>query len=711
MTKPRSAPSRALAPLLHPRTRITAFILYALALVTLTHYPQLQLPPGPVPRPDLVAHLGAFGLLAALLMGSTLVGQPHRLRAPTRTLLITLPYAVIDEATQAIPGLNRFVSPDDLYANWAGLILGTTAAFTLANILHKLQQRQTSNPQPKPASAEADEQAGGGRGGFVGDARTFALITIVSRIFGLARDALCAAVFGASPTWSAFVTAFIIPNILRRLFGEGSLAAAFLPAYTKLDKDHPQDAQRLALVTLLATAAATTLIALALLTAGLIALNTIDDTRTSTRLVITLTLYMLPFMPTICLTALLGSMLQTHNRFAPGAAAPIVMNACMISAITLAAHILNATPETTAAFLAAAVAIAGIAQTLWCLTELSDIVSWRHAIPNAWQRSAPHFKRMLKKLLPVLLGLGTLQLGLLIDTLIAGWPVLVGPTIAGTDYPLDTSAAAVLYFAQRLYHLPIGVFAIALATAIFPALAKLHDNQRDFTHTLRMGIRVSLFVGAPAALGLAAVAAPLTQTIYGTGTNPDATFTSQDAQRVTTVTIAYATAIAFVALTHTLTRAFYAKDNTRTPMKVAIASVTLNVALNLSLIWSLEELGLAVASAIAAAAHATTLLVLARTKLTTPDHPLLDKDTITSALRSITTAAAMAALVHFTIRFLSQTNGDTPSLAAQLTAEGRPASAFTLACAVVAGGGGYALASRNRPELKLIVKRNRPPSQ
>jgi len=682
------------------RARAAAFILYTLTLVTLTHYPQVTLPDLGVQRPDLLIHLAAYGLFAALLTTSAILGPAHHTRTAVRALLIAIPFAVIDEATQAIPGLNRFVSLDDLLANWLGIALAIPATTLAAKRLHHLTNKHTQPPhtpeqpahtpthatrEPKPTRAEPlgserqeapraggreharDRQGGdardreggggergtggaggtGGGGGFVGHARTFAGVTVISRIFGLARDALCAAVFGASPVWSAFVTAFIIPNILRRLFGEGSLAAAFIPVYTTLQQSDPTRARKLALVTVLATGAATALIAIALAIAGfalLAALPPATADEPGTRLVITLALLMLPFMPTICMTAVLGAMLQTHGRFVPGAAAPILLNAAMISAVTIAAVILGEDTTTTARFLAASVAIAGITKTAWCLAELKGVVSWSGAAKHAIAETKPQIITMLKRLGPVILGLGTLQLALLIDTLIAGWPVLVGPTIAGLAYPLDKDAAAVLYFAQRLYQLPVGVFVIALASAIFPTLARLADHDDDFIETLRKGLRVSAFIGAPAAAGLAAVAPYLVRTIYGPSATPAANnpntdapsapvpnphvqdqltaFTEADAQRVTAVTIAYAAAIVFVGLTHTATRAFYAKGDTTTPMKVSIAAVAAGLALNLILIWPLAELGLAVASAAVAAAQAAALLALAPRILNRPDASL-----------------------------------------------------------------------------------------
>ena len=163
---------------------------------------------------------------------------------------------------------------------------------------------------------------------FESHSRTFSLLTLVSRVTGLGRDAALSRVFGASGVMDAFFFAFIIPNLFRRLFGEGAVSAAFLRSYARLDKSDPDTARKLATLTV-----ATLLIALGVITAaGELVLVTIASRAEHGHLALRLMIIMLPYMPLVCLVAVFGAMLQVHGRFGPTASVPIVLNLCLIGA-------------------------------------------------------------------------------------------------------------------------------------------------------------------------------------------------------------------------------------------------------------------------------------------------------------------------------------------------------------------------------------------
>jgi putative peptidoglycan lipid II flippase len=215
-------------------------------------------------------------------------------------------------------------------------------------------------------------------------------------------------------------------------------------------------------------------------------------------------------------------------------------------------------------------------------------------------------KRVLAQAGPMILGLGVLQLNALFDGIIASYPIVVGPTIAGIDYPLDDRAMAAVSFAQRLYQFPLGVFGIAIATAIFPALARLADDDRAFIDTVRRGLRLVIFIGLPASAGLILVREPLAATILQGGD-----FSGGDTSGVGFVLLGYAPAIWAYSMMHVLTRAFYARGESKTPVKVAIAVVALNLTLNCTLIWTpLREAGLAWSTAICSIIQVFILAVL-----------------------------------------------------------------------------------------------------
>ena len=467
-------------------------------------------------------------------------------------------------------------------------------------------------------------------------ARTVSLITMLSRITGLARDASLSRVFGAAGVMDAFFFAFMIPNLFRRLFGEGALAAAFLPVYSRLDRDDPATARQLASLTI---AGLTAILGAAVLLAELI-LFLLSARQHHANLALWLTMVMLPYMPLVCLVAILGAMLQVHGKFGPTAAAPIVLNLCLIASalglfFLLERDVMSPRFEHDRllhiAVVAGSVVLAGILQVLWSLAALRGRRWWVARFAAARQP----MRRVMRQALPMIVGLGVLQLNTLFDGVIASYPTAVGPRVFGIDYPLTEGAMAAVSFAQRLYQFPLGVFGIALATAIFPALARQADRTAPFVDTLRRGLRLVVFIGLPASAGLILVRRPLAAVVLQGGD-----FSPQDTARVAFVLLGYAPAVWAYSMTHTMTRAFYARADSTTPVKIALAVVCLNLALNCTLIWTpLREAGLAWSTAICAVIQAALLFTLLRRRL---GH-ILDAPVLGSWLKSALATALMAA--------------------------------------------------------------------
>ncbi|MBO6513651.1 MAG: murein biosynthesis integral membrane protein MurJ [Phycisphaerales bacterium] len=422
--------------------------------------------------------------------------------------------------------------------------------------------------------------------------RTVAGLTLVSRALGLVRDLVTVRVFGDTAVGSAFAAAFAIPNLFRRLFGEGALSAAFIPEYTRLSDDDPRRADAFASLTIgllaLVTGVITIVVELGLLATIML---TADDPDRAYSL--KLVMVMLPFMPAICIAAILGGMLQTHNRFGPWAAAPILLNLCIIAAAVPFFLIDEPDPAQWAYPIGIAAIFSAVLQVLWSLLALRGKVRWTRSVRSASTQT----RSMLRRMGPVLIGLGTLQLNSLIDTFIAMYPNWIGPSIFGYDYPLDESSNAILFYAQRLYQFPLGVFGIAVATAAFPALSRVAKDSTRFSEMLSRGVRLSLFIGLPASVGLVVVGSPLIRVMYsGFGEG----FSETGIQRAGAVLMAYSIAIWAYSLNQLYTRAFYAQDDTKTPMRIAVVMVGVNLALNLILIWYFREAGLAWGTAICA---------------------------------------------------------------------------------------------------------------
>jgi putative peptidoglycan lipid II flippase len=478
---------------------------------------------------------------------------------------------------------------------------------------------------------------------------TVTSLTFISRLTGLARDAALARIFGITAIMDAFWFAFAIPNLFRRLFGEGALSAAFLPQYTHLDRDDPAVARQLATLTISLMVIAlggVTLIGEAILLAVSIA-------GEHENLSVRLTMIMLPYMPLVCVVAILGAMLQVHGKFGPTAAAPIVLNLFIVgAAIGLTPLVNHADPAQEVAhvsMLAVAIVIAGVVQVAWSLWALRKWKWWAGSM-RACRDAHAAMKRVLAQAWPMFIGLGVLQFNTFVDDLIASYPTTIGPTIFGVPFPLQPGALTAVNAAQRLYEFPLGVFGIAVATAIFPSLSRAAKDDSMFADILRRGLRLVVFIGLPASVGLMLVREQLTAVVYQGGD-----FTPADTVRVSRVLMAFAPAIWAYSMTHTLTRAFYARGDSLTPVKVAVGIVVLNFALNITLIWTpLKEAGLALSTATCAIVQVLILLRLSQRHATN----LVDRTVSNSWLRTALVTAMMCAAV-ITVQWLLPTQSST----------------------------------------------------
>jgi putative peptidoglycan lipid II flippase len=506
-------------------------------------------------------------------------------------------------------------------------------------------------------------------------------LTLLSRFSGLARDLITARLFGDGLLGSAFRAAYAAPNLFRRLFGEGALSAAFIPEYTRGITHDRATADALASMVIawltLVTSAIVVVIEVALV--GVI-LAAPDPERT---LSLQLMLVMLPMMPMVCLTAILGGMLQAHGRFGPPAAAPILLNLFQVGAAGLC-WIANIDRTTAAYITGAAAVIASVAQIAWSLHALRGRVSWT----RAWTSASQSAKTVLGRFLPVVIGLGTLQLNTMLDTLIAMWPTWIGPTMFGRPTPLDESSNAILSYTQTLYQFPLGVFGLAVATAVFPMLSRAVDDRDAFTGVIRKGLRLSFFIGAPASIGLFAVRDDICHVLFG---GKYGGFDPENIARCADTLAGFALAVWAYSLNHVFTRAFYAKGDTQTPMRLAMGMVALNLTLNLTLIWSFKEAGMAYATGVSAVVQCVILGVLCRRKL---EIRSFDNETARAFVRMITCGITMFAGIELTDRLLG-------------TSETWTEYAVALVTKVLAGAGCYGALCLmlKTPELKWLFEK------
>lgn len=416
-------------------------------------------------------------------------------------------------------------------------------------------------------------------------------LTLVSRVLGMVRDMLVARYLGAGLASDAFLIAWRLPNLFRALFAEGAFAAVFVPMFNRTmaegDKVEPGSGKAAAvtfagqilsvlfpvvvLFTLVMMVAAAPVVWA--MTGGFP-----DGGPEKFDLAVNLTRITFPYLALISLVSLLGGILNSLDRFWVNAAAPVLLNVCMIGAVIF---FRGDTPVETAYTQAVAVTISGLAQLLWLMWSCKQAgVVLKLRRPHL----SPQVKRMLALIGPAALGAGAIQFNLLISTSLAA-------------RFLPQGAVSYLYYADRLNQLPLGLIGIGVGTAILPALSRQigSGNEAAASHTQNRALELSLFLALPAAVALFISATPLIRGLLQHGA-----FTAADTIGTAGALSAFALGVPAYVLIKVLTPGFYARQDTKTPVRVAVFSMLFNLVGNLILIWPLGHVGVAVSTAIAA---------------------------------------------------------------------------------------------------------------
>ncbi len=413
-------------------------------------------------------------------------------------------------------------------------------------------------------------------------------LTFVSRILGFIRDVVIASVFGVGASTDAFFIAFKIPNFMRRLFAEGAFSQAFTPILseykTKRDKveiqhlvDHVAGhlGSILSLITIIGILIAPLLVLI--FAPGFIQHQEKFD----------LTIMMLkitfPYLLFVALTAFAGAILNTYGRFAVPALTPVLMNLCLIGAALWFAPYF----EQPVMALAWGVFVSGIVQLLFQLPFLYRLGLL--PIPR-FSRHDDGVKRVYRLMIPALFGVSVSQINLLIDTLMASF--------------LVTGSISWLYYSDRLMEFPLAIFGIALATVMLPDLSKsvARGDTQNYNKTLDWALRWVFLIATPSMLGLIILAAPILTTLFYYGE-----FSSNDVIMSARSLIAYAFGLLGFVLIKVLASGFYSRQDTRTPVKIAVIAMITNIVLNLILILPLAHAGLALATSLAAILNAGLL--------------------------------------------------------------------------------------------------------
>lgn len=413
-------------------------------------------------------------------------------------------------------------------------------------------------------------------------------MTLLSRVLGFVRDYVIARAFGAGLMTDAFFVAFKLPNLLRRLFAEGAFSQAFVPILGEY-KNRRGNEETKRLVDHVATLLSLTLVLVTVV--GMLAAPYVvyvsapgfaaDADKFA--LTVELTRITFPYIFFMSLVALAGGILNTWSRFAIPAFTPVLLNLTFIVVALFAAPWF--TPPVLA--LGWAVFVGGALQLAFQIPHLKRIDMLPRFSLN-WKDEG--VRRILKLMAPAVLGVSIAQISLLINTVFASF--------------LDTGSVSWLYYADRLMEFPSGMLGAALGTILLPSLAKCHASERhdEYAKLLDWGLRLTLLLAAPAALALAILAVPLISTLFHHGA-----FSTNDVFMTRDALVAYSVGLLGLILVKVLAPGFYARQNIRTPVKIALVTLTTTQLLNLALIGWLRHAGLALSIGLAACLNAALL--------------------------------------------------------------------------------------------------------
>lgn len=508
------------------------------------------------------------------------------------------------------------------------------------------------------------------------NAFTVGMWTMASRVLGFARDMLIAAILGTGPVADAFFVALRLPNLFRRLFGEGAFNAAFVPSISAILHTEGIEAANSfaeeATGVMVFWLGAITILGEIFMPWVLYVLAPGFSTNPGKfALAVSLTRIMFPYLFFVCLTALFSGVLNAMGKFAAAAAAPVLFNVFSI------AFMLALTPylPNPGYALAWGVTVSGVAQLVLLLVAIRR-AGMRVRLPRP--RLTPRIRKLFRRMAPGLVGAGVTQLNVSIDIII------------GTLLP--AGSVSLLYYADRVNQLPLGVIGTAAGTALLPLVARqiaLGDESGALT-TLNRALESVLILTLPAAIGLSVAAVPVMDVLFVRGA-----FTAQTAVLAAHSLAAFAIGLPVFALVKILTPGFFGRGDTVTPLKIGVAAVLLNLAMNLVFMHPLKAVGPALATSLASAFNAILLAVILHRR----GQFRLDPPAKRRVPRILAAGLLMAAALAATQYVLPPGKATIPQFLL-----------LTLIGGVVYAGGGIMLGAFDTATLRAILARRRKPA-
>jgi len=454
-------------------------------------------------------------------------------------------------------------------------------------------------------------------------AATMGSMTLVSRILGMVRDIVSANAFGTTWQWDAFLYAFMIPNFLRRIVGEGAFSSAFIPVYNEvLQRDGKEAAFRFA-STCMSVLMSALAVFIVLVEIGLSAALNLEGLSPTLRLTLDLLRYLFPYLWFVSLWALTMGVLNSHRHFFSSALGPIILNLAWIAAVLYLLPRTRGGIHGELVFLAIVISVEGIIQLA---LEVPPLHRLGFRFRWIWDLASPALSKVGRLVIPSLLSFAIFQINVLIDMTLG---LLIGP-----------GANSSLWYGTRLMQLPLGVFAVAAGSALLPSAARqkaAHDTEQT-KEMMSFTLRGIFLIVLPCAVGLMTLARPIVQMLFEHGQ-----FDAESTRRTSAVLVCYTVGLFAYSGQKILNNGFYGAQNTRIPMAVGGIALIVNVACSLTLMQFLAEAGLALATSISGIFQFVILAALYYRRIAAFDI----KGTFFAFLRILAASCAMGVVCSF----------------------------------------------------------------